>query len=132
VRRSGRDEPMWVAVHTCMKAMLGISLYSYLYLKVAKMLFFFLSLVSSIKSENKKVEQVLPRKGWGRSGEVVQTTYTHVSKRKNGKRKKKIKRSNPTNNSNLFTDKRCNLFLRKFFLTLEYLLFKTLRILSIS
>jgi hypothetical protein len=30
VKRSGRDEPMWVAIHKCMEAMLGISLYSYL------------------------------------------------------------------------------------------------------
>jgi hypothetical protein len=36
VKSSGRDEPMWVAVHKCIKAMLGISLYSYLYLKLAK------------------------------------------------------------------------------------------------
>jgi hypothetical protein len=35
-RRSGRDEPMWLVIHKCMGAMLGISLYSYLYLKVAK------------------------------------------------------------------------------------------------
>jgi hypothetical protein len=25
VKRSGRDEPMWVAIHMCMEAMLGIS-----------------------------------------------------------------------------------------------------------
>jgi hypothetical protein len=29
---------MWVAMHKCMEAMLGISLHSYLYLKLAKML----------------------------------------------------------------------------------------------
>jgi hypothetical protein len=38
VKRSGRDEPMWVVIHMCMEAMLGISLYSYLYLKLAKMI----------------------------------------------------------------------------------------------
>jgi hypothetical protein len=38
VKRSGRDEPMWIAIHMCMEAMLGISLYSYLYLKLAKTL----------------------------------------------------------------------------------------------
>jgi hypothetical protein len=27
VRRSGRDEPMWVVIHLCMEAMLGISLW---------------------------------------------------------------------------------------------------------
>jgi hypothetical protein len=38
VKRSGRDEPMWAVVHKCMEAMLGISLYSYLYLKLAETL----------------------------------------------------------------------------------------------
>jgi hypothetical protein len=38
VKRSGRDEPMWVVIHVCMETMLGISLHSYPYLKVAKML----------------------------------------------------------------------------------------------
>jgi hypothetical protein len=36
-KRSGRDEPMWVAIHMYTEATLGISLYSYLYLKQAKM-----------------------------------------------------------------------------------------------
>jgi hypothetical protein len=31
-----RDEPMWVVIHMYMEAMLGIFLYSYLYLKLAK------------------------------------------------------------------------------------------------
>jgi hypothetical protein len=38
VKRSGRDEPMWVAIHKFIEAMLGIFLYSFLYLKLAKML----------------------------------------------------------------------------------------------
>jgi hypothetical protein len=38
VKRSDRDEPMWVAIHKCIEAMPGISLYSYVYLKLAKML----------------------------------------------------------------------------------------------
>jgi hypothetical protein len=38
VKRSGRDEPIQVVIHMFMEAILGISLYSYLYLKVAKML----------------------------------------------------------------------------------------------
>jgi hypothetical protein len=38
VKRSGRDEPVWVAIHMCMEAMLRTSLYSYLYLLLAKML----------------------------------------------------------------------------------------------
>jgi hypothetical protein len=38
LKRSGRDEPMWVAIHKCLEATLVISLYSYLYLTLAKML----------------------------------------------------------------------------------------------
>jgi hypothetical protein len=37
VKRSGRDEPIWVAMYIFMETTQGISLYSYLYLKVAKM-----------------------------------------------------------------------------------------------
>jgi hypothetical protein len=44
VKRSGRDEPIRVVIHTCMEAVLGLSLYSYLYLKLAKILSFLLSL----------------------------------------------------------------------------------------
>jgi hypothetical protein len=51
---------MWVAIHKCMEAMLGISLYSYLYVKLANMLCLIISYVfSSIKLENKRAEQVL-------------------------------------------------------------------------
>jgi hypothetical protein len=35
---SGRDKPVQVVIYMCMEAMLGISLYTYLYLKLAKML----------------------------------------------------------------------------------------------
>jgi hypothetical protein len=70
VKRSGRDEPMWVSIHKCMEAMLGISLYRYLYLKLAKMLCFSY-IFSSIKLEKKKAQQVLPRNGQGgEQGEV--------------------------------------------------------------
>jgi hypothetical protein len=37
-KRSGRDELMWVVTHMCMEATLGIFLYSYPYLKLAKTL----------------------------------------------------------------------------------------------
>jgi hypothetical protein len=36
MKRPGRNETMWVAIHKCMEATLGISLYSYLYPKLAK------------------------------------------------------------------------------------------------
>jgi hypothetical protein len=53
---------MWVAIHMCMEAMLGISLYSYLYLKLAKnaILLIISYVFSSTASENKRAEQVLP------------------------------------------------------------------------
>jgi hypothetical protein len=38
VKRSGRDESIQVVIHMCMEAMLGISLYSYPYVKLAKTL----------------------------------------------------------------------------------------------
>jgi hypothetical protein len=38
MKRSGRDEPVWIVIHKCMEAMLGISLYSYLYPKLAKII----------------------------------------------------------------------------------------------
>jgi hypothetical protein len=38
MKRCGRDEPMWVVIHKCMEAMLGISLCRHLYPKLAKML----------------------------------------------------------------------------------------------
>jgi hypothetical protein len=43
--RSGRDETIWVVIEMCMEAMLGISLYSYLYLKRAITLCFSFSLL---------------------------------------------------------------------------------------
>jgi hypothetical protein len=36
--RSGAEEQIWVVIHKCMEATLGISLYSHPYLKLAKML----------------------------------------------------------------------------------------------
>jgi hypothetical protein len=40
VKRFGRDEPIWVVIHICMETTQGISLYSYLSLKLAKMPYF--------------------------------------------------------------------------------------------
>jgi hypothetical protein len=39
VKRTGREESIRVVIHLCMEALLGISLYSYPYLKVAKALY---------------------------------------------------------------------------------------------
>jgi hypothetical protein len=62
-KRSDREEPMRTAIHRCMKAMLGIFLYSYLYLKLAKILSFLLSPVFSSTKSEKKVEKVLLSSG---------------------------------------------------------------------
>jgi hypothetical protein len=44
------------------------SLYGYLYLNLAKITCYSFSLFSSVKWENKRVEQVLPRRRVGTSG----------------------------------------------------------------
>jgi hypothetical protein len=61
-----RDKPIQVVIHICMETMQGKSLYSYLYLKLAKTLFLFLSFMffSSTKSENWRVVQVLRKGDW--------------------------------------------------------------------
>jgi hypothetical protein len=73
VKRSVRDEPIWVVIHMCMEAMLGISLYSCL--KLAKTLCLSITYVFSSNLE-KRAEQVLPGskgvggkgRGWGPGG----------------------------------------------------------------
>jgi hypothetical protein len=73
-----------------MEAMLGISLYSYLYLKLAKTLSLSYYLLCFLfdKIGYRRVEQVLPgRGGWGRRREeVAQAMYTHGDKCKNDKK----------------------------------------------
>jgi hypothetical protein len=80
VKSSGRDEPMWVSINKCMEAMLGTSLYSYLYLKLAKMLclsYYLCFLFNKIGEEGR-------RGVWGKEEEVAQTIYIHVSRCKKG------------------------------------------------
>jgi hypothetical protein len=74
-----------------MEATLGISLYGYLYLKLAKTLRFsyYLLCFSLTKSENKRVEHVLPGSGGSEGrrgrGEVTQMMHPYVTKCKNDK-----------------------------------------------
>jgi hypothetical protein len=73
-----------------MEAMLGISLYTYPYLKLAKThVFLIIAYVFSSTKLEKKAEQVLPRSeesgeekggGRGQGGEMAQTMYTHMNK----------------------------------------------------
>jgi hypothetical protein len=75
----------------CVEAMLGISLYSYLYHKLAKALCLSYYLLCFLF--NKTVEQE-GRTGSAQKwelGEVAQTMYTHMSKCKNNKIKFKKK-----------------------------------------
>jgi hypothetical protein len=51
---SGRNEPMWVAIHKCIEATLGISLHSYLYSKLAKTVSFLLSLKFSLQQNQRR------------------------------------------------------------------------------
>jgi hypothetical protein len=70
MKKSGRNELILVVIHICMEAMLEISLYCYLYHKLAKMLSVFLIIpyVFSSTKLKKKAEQVLPgsEEGGGR------------------------------------------------------------------
>jgi hypothetical protein len=95
-RGPGSSEEVWqrstnvIAIYMCMEAALGISLCSCLYLKLAKCYIFLITSYdfSSTKSENKRMEQVLPgsRGRWMAGvGDVAQTMYMHVSKCKNDK-----------------------------------------------
>jgi hypothetical protein len=65
VKRSGRNEPTWAAIHKCMEAMLAISLYSYPYLNWQKCHVFLISYVFSSTKSEKREEQVLPGSGVG-------------------------------------------------------------------
>jgi hypothetical protein len=76
VKKSGRDEPMWVVLHMCIEATLGISPvfisnYQNHYVFLITSYVFF-----STESESKRAEQVLPRTGRG----LAQTMYTYVNK----------------------------------------------------
>jgi hypothetical protein len=85
---------MWAAIHKCIEAMLGISLYSYSYLKLTKMLVFLIIsyVFSSTKSENKRSKQILPKSVVG--GRWPKQ-YIHLSKCKNDKIKKGLLFSYP-------------------------------------
>jgi hypothetical protein len=96
VKKSDRDESMWIAIHKGIEAMLGISLYSYLYLKPPKTpcLSYYL-LCFLFKKLGKREEQDLPGSGGGGRGWEEraggQTMHTHVSKCKIDKIKERKK-----------------------------------------
>jgi hypothetical protein len=75
VKRSGRDEPIWVAIYMCMEATLGISLYSHLQACKNAVFLTVCYVFSTTKLEKKRAGQVLPGskegedRGWRGSGE---------------------------------------------------------------
>jgi hypothetical protein len=77
LKRSGRDESIRVVIHIYIEAMLEISLYSYPYVKIAKMvcLSYFAYVFSSTKLEKRGT-----REGWGVGGRIAQTMYEHMNK----------------------------------------------------
>jgi hypothetical protein len=66
---------MWVAIHMCMEAMIGISLYSYLYLKLAKMLFLSYYLFNKIREGGRTGSAQKRRKEEGMCGPNNVYTY---------------------------------------------------------
>jgi hypothetical protein len=89
VKRTRIDEPVGVVIHTCMETTQGNFLYSYLYLKLAKMscfsfyplwLFFY-----KIREQEGRISSVGAGGGTGRRGEVAGNRVgdTHVCKCKN-------------------------------------------------
>jgi hypothetical protein len=68
VKRSGRDELMWVLIHMCMEAMLGISLYSYLSQTSKNAVFLIIAYVFSSTKLRKRADHLLPgsQRGEGR------------------------------------------------------------------
>jgi hypothetical protein len=89
-RGQDRDEPKWVSMYMCVEAMLGISLYSCLYLKLAKLLclsyYLLFFLFNKIPERKGRTGSAL---GGGWSGVVAQTMYTHVNKCINDKIKER-------------------------------------------
>jgi hypothetical protein len=98
VKSTGRDEPIGVVIHICMETTQGISLYSYLYLKLAKtpcfsyyLLWFFFY---KIREQEGRTGSAWGRVGVGTIGgedgrercrriNMVQIIYTHVYECKN-------------------------------------------------
>jgi hypothetical protein len=76
VKRSDRNEPICVAILKCIVTMLGICLYGYLYLKLAKTLCFSYSLLCFLFN---KIREQEGRTGssWKRVGEdIPNNVYT--------------------------------------------------------
>jgi hypothetical protein len=84
VRRSSRDESIWVVIHMCIEAVLGISPYSYPYVKLAKPLclsYYYLCLLFDKIGEEGRTGSAWERGGWkgvGGKGEKWPKQCTHI------------------------------------------------------
>jgi hypothetical protein len=79
---------MWVTIHKCTEAMLGISLYNYLYTKQTKMICLSYYLLCFLFNKFGKEGGIGSAWKWGfeeGGEEEAQTMYTQVSKCKNDK-----------------------------------------------
>jgi hypothetical protein len=98
VKRSGYDESLWDVIYLCTEAMLGISLYSFLYLKLVKtpclshycicILFNKTRAKGRTGCASKWVGWGEEGRGGGQRGEMAQTMYVHMNKwiKKNNKK----------------------------------------------
>jgi hypothetical protein len=83
---------MWVALHKFMEAMLGISMYGYLYPKLAITIclsYILLCFLFNKIKESRTGSAWMLGLGGGDSGKVTQTMCTHISKCKTDKIKEK-------------------------------------------
>jgi hypothetical protein len=70
VKRSGRDEPVWVVIYMYMEAMLRISLYNYLSQTSKNAMSFLLSIKFSLQQNWRiRVQKFLPGSKGGRKAE---------------------------------------------------------------
>jgi hypothetical protein len=79
VKRSGKDEPNCIVIYMCMEAILGISVYCHLYLKLAKPLclsYYFLCFLF-----NKIVKESRAGSAWKRGGREGQGEAAGVGER---------------------------------------------------
>jgi hypothetical protein len=72
MKRSGINEPMWVVIHKCMETTLGISLDSYPYFKLSKMLgrsyYLLCFLFNKIGKQGGGTSSAQKVVGWGEEG----------------------------------------------------------------
>jgi hypothetical protein len=80
VKRSVKDEPMWVAIHKCIETAIGISLYSYFYFKLAKIVYLSYHLIYFLFKENWRTRgqnRFCLEVGRGQEGGWTYNVYTY-------------------------------------------------------